>query len=77
MTEAMLYRRCRRAVGLSTGAMARALLIAGDRNIRRWEDGHHPVSGPAWVALEAKLRGKGEIALAERVTEVIERRQRR
>ena len=55
--------------------MARALLIAGDRNIRRWEDGHHPVSGPAWVALEGMLRGKGQTTLAYRVTEVIEQRR--
>ena len=40
--------------------MARALLIAGSRNVRRWEDEHHPVSGPAWVALEMVLRGQGE-----------------
>jgi hypothetical protein len=57
--------------------MARALLIAGDRNIRRWEDGHHPVSGTAWVALEGMLRGKCETALADRVTEVIEQQQHR
>jgi hypothetical protein len=71
------FHRCRKALGLSTGEMARALLIAGDRNIRRWEDGHHPVSGPAWVALEGMLRGKGEIALADRVVAVIEQRRQR
>jgi hypothetical protein len=38
---------------------------------------HHPVSGPAWLALEAKLRGKGEIALADRVAEIIEQRRQR
>ena len=77
LTEAELFHRCHKALGLSTGEMARALLIAGDRNIRRWEDGHHPVSGPAWVALEGMLRGKGEIALADRVVAVIEQRRQR
>ena len=46
MSEAALFHRCRKALGLSTGEMARALLIAGDRNIRRWEDGHHPFPAP-------------------------------
>jgi len=77
VTEAALFHRCRKALGLSTGAMARALLIAGDRNIRRWEDGHHPVSGPACVALEGMLRSKDETALADRVIEVIEQRRHR
>jgi hypothetical protein len=77
MTEAALFHRCRKALGLSTGAMARALLIAGDRNIRRWEDGHHPGSGPAWVAVESMLREKGETALAAQVAAVIERRRHR
>ena len=36
MTEAALFRRCRRALGLSLPAIARALLIAQDRTIRRW-----------------------------------------
>ena len=37
MTEAALFRRCRRTLGLSQPTMARALLIAQDRTIRRWE----------------------------------------
>jgi hypothetical protein len=73
MTEAKLFRRCRKALGVND--MARALLVAGDRNIRRWEDEHHPVSGTAWVALEGMLRGKGEMALADRVAKVIEQRR--
>ena len=77
MTEAALFHRCRRALGLSQPAIARALLIAQDRTIRRWEQSEQAISGPAWVALEAKLRDKGETALADRVTEVIERRQQR
>ena len=77
MSEAALFHRCRKALGLSTGEMARALLVAGDRNIRRWEDGHHPVSGPAWVALEHLLRNHGETILADRVAEVVEQRRQR
>jgi len=52
-------------------------LIAGPRNLQRWEDGTRPVSGRAWVVLEGMLRGKGETALADRVTEVIEQRRQR
>jgi DNA-binding transcriptional regulator YiaG len=52
LTESALFHRCRKALGLSLSAIARALLIAGDRNPRRWEDGTRSVSGPAWVALE-------------------------
>ena len=33
--EAALFHRCRKARGLSTGEVARARLIAGDRDIRR------------------------------------------
>ena len=75
MTEATLFHRCRKALGLSLSAMARALLIADPRNLQRWEDGHHPVSGPAWVALEYMLREAGEIALADRVAEVVQQRR--
>jgi DNA-binding transcriptional regulator YiaG len=75
MTEATLFRRCRQALGLSLPAIARQLLIASDRNPRRWEDGTRPASGPAWVALEYMLREAGEIALAEQVAEVVEQRR--
>jgi DNA-binding transcriptional regulator YiaG len=75
MSEAALFRRCRKALGLSLSAMARALLIASDRNPRRWEDGTRPVSGPAWVALEYMLREAGEGALADQVAEVVEQRR--
>ena len=75
MSEAALFRRCRKALGLSLLAMARALLIASDRNPRRWEDGTRPISGPAGGALEYALRETGEIALAEQVAEVVERRR--
>jgi DNA-binding transcriptional regulator YiaG len=77
MTEATLFHRCRKALGLSQPAMARALLIASDRTIRRWEQNELTVAGPAWVALEAILRGRGETTLAARVAEVIELRRQR
>jgi hypothetical protein len=75
MTEAALFRRCRTALGLSLNQMAAELLIAGDRNLRRWEDGHHPVSGPAWVALSYMLRDAGETSLADQVAEVVQQRR--
>ena len=75
MTEAALFHRCRKARGLSLSEMARALLIASDRNPRRWEDGTRPISGPAWVALEYMMREAGEIALADQVAEVVARRR--
>jgi DNA-binding transcriptional regulator YiaG len=74
MTEA-LFHRCRKALGLSQPAIARALLIASDRTIGRWEQGELTVAGPAWVALEYLLRDSSEIALADRVAGV--GRQRR
>ena len=55
--------------------MARALLIAQDRTIRRWEQGEQAISGPAWVALEAILRETGHAVLAERVAAVIAERR--
>jgi hypothetical protein len=75
MSEAVLFHRCRKAFGLSFSAMARALLIAGPRNLQRWENGRHPVSGPAWVALEYMLREASEIALADQVAVVVARRR--
>jgi DNA-binding transcriptional regulator YiaG len=75
MTEAALFHRCRRALGLSQPAIARALLIASDRTIRRWEQAELTVAGPAWVALEYLLREGDEIALADKVAQVV--RQRR
>ena len=61
-----------RAVAVGDGL---ALLIASDRNPRRWEDSTRPVSGPAWVALEYMLREAGESALAEQVAEIVEQRR--
>jgi transcriptional regulator with XRE-family HTH domain len=77
MTEAAHFRRCRKALGLSQPEMARALLIAQDRTIRRWEQDEQTISGPAWVAVEMMLRGRGEVALAERAAQVIEERRRK
>jgi DNA-binding transcriptional regulator YiaG len=75
MREATLFHRCRKALGLSQPAMARALLIAQDRTIRRWEQSEQAISGPAWVAIEMMLRGQGETALADRAVGVIEQRR--
>jgi DNA-binding transcriptional regulator YiaG len=77
MTEAALFHRCRKALGLSQSAIARALLIASDRTIRRWEQNELTVAGPAWVALEAMLRGAGELTLADRVVAIIKQRRQR
>jgi hypothetical protein len=35
------------------------------------ESGHRPVSGPAWVAPEDQLRKSNEIALADKVAQVV------
>jgi DNA-binding transcriptional regulator YiaG len=77
MTEAALFHRCRKTLGLSQPAIARALLIASDRTIRRWEQGELAISGPAWLALEGMLRGTGETTLADRAATVIEQRRQR
>jgi hypothetical protein len=77
MREAALFHHCRKALGLSQSAIARTLLIASDRTIRRWEQDELTVAGPAWVALEGMLRGRGEPALADRVATVIEQRRQR
>jgi DNA-binding transcriptional regulator YiaG len=75
--EATLFHRCRKALGLSQPAIARVLLIAQDRTIRRWEQSEQAISGPAWVALEGILRGAGEMTLADRVVAVIAQRRQR
>ena len=77
LTEAALFRCCRKALGLSQLAIARALLIAQDRTIRRWEQDEQTISGSAWVAIEMILRGSGETTLADRVADVIEQRRQR
>jgi DNA-binding transcriptional regulator YiaG len=75
MTEGALFHRCREAPRLSQPAIARVLLIASDRTIRRWEQDELAVSGPSWVALEYLLRESNRIVLAGKVAEVV--RQRR
>jgi transcriptional regulator with XRE-family HTH domain len=75
MSEAALFHRCRKALGLSQSEIARALLIASDRTVRRWEQNELTVAGPAWVALEYLLRERAHLVLADKVAEVI--RQRR
>ena len=75
MREAVLFHRCRKALGLSQPAIARALLLASDRTVRRWEQGELTVAGPAWVALEYLLREGDEIALADQVAQVVQQRR--
>jgi hypothetical protein len=62
---------------IARGVVARASARCYASFIRRWKDGHHPVSGPAWVALEHLLRNHGETILADRVAEVVEQRRQR
>lgn len=49
----------RRSLGLSINELAELLRMGGNgsRQVRRWEDGEIPVSGPASVAIEALLTG--------------------
>jgi DNA-binding transcriptional regulator YiaG len=49
----------RRTLGLSQSGLAALLRMGknGERQIRRWEDGETPISGPASVAIEALLTG--------------------
>ncbi len=43
----------RKSLGLSQRGLAAALLMGvnGERQVRRWEDGETPISGPVRVAL--------------------------
>ena len=75
MIEAALFQRCRKALGLSQPAIARALLIASDRTIRRWEQDELTVAGAAWVALQYLLRESAHLVLADKVAEVIRLRR--
>lgn len=54
----------RRELALSQRELASALRMGpnGERQVRRWEDGEIPVSGPASVAIEALLSGWRPIA---------------
>lgn len=75
MNEGDLFTRCRRALGLSTNAMGRALLLQSDRNVRRWEDNAQAVSGPAWIAVQLMLRQAQEEALEREVAAMIAQRR--
>lgn len=74
-TEGELFKRCRRALGLSQSETASAMLVVSDRTIRRWEDGDREVAGPAWVALEVLLRQAHQPELATEVKTLIEHRR--
>lgn len=71
MDDEVLFQRCRRALDMSQNQMAQALLLKSSRNVRRWEDGYQPVSGPAWVAVQYMLREHGDAALADEVATLI------
>ena len=49
----------RAQMGLTQRELAKALRLRdnGERQVRRWEDGDVPISGPASLAIEALLSG--------------------
>jgi DNA-binding transcriptional regulator YiaG len=55
-------KEARLALGLSQAELAAALRMGanGERQVRRWEKGEVPVSGPASVALEHMLLAAGK-----------------
>lgn len=62
MTDALEphdVKQARAALGLTQRGLATILRMGknGERQVRRWEDGEVPVSGPASVAIEALLSG--------------------
>ena len=52
-------KEARAVLGLTQMGLAATLRMGenGQRQVRRWEDGEVPVSGPASVAIEALLSG--------------------
>ena len=52
-------KRARRRLGLSQKGLARALGVASDRTIRRWESGSLDIKGSAIVALGFILEREG------------------
>lgn len=52
---------CRQRLGLSQSELAERLRMGanGERQVRRWETGEVPISGPASVALECLLKEAG------------------
>jgi hypothetical protein len=65
--EANLFRAGRKALGLGTPLMARALALSGGNVVRGWEKGSHAVPGPAWAALYFMLATSGHSALADQL----------
>jgi len=65
--QALLFKTCRRALGLSVSGMQAALCLADERTIRRIEHGDIDVLGPSWVAITFMLREGGHDDLAQRV----------
>jgi DNA-binding transcriptional regulator YiaG len=59
LISAALFRDCRKALGFTGAAMARALRVHGGRTVRMWEAGDREVPGPVWVALGYMLRERG------------------
>jgi DNA-binding transcriptional regulator YiaG len=59
-------REIRIALGLSQNRLAEVLRLGpnGARNIRRWESGQCPISGPASLALDL-LKEKHDLGFAE------------
>lgn len=53
-------RAIRIRLGLTQAELARILRLANDgkRSVRSWEAGHHPISGPVSVVMEALADGK-------------------
>jgi DNA-binding transcriptional regulator YiaG len=69
LPEAKLFRAGRKALGLGTPRMARALALSGGNVVRGWEKGAHAVPGPAWAALYFMLATSGHVALADQLRE--------
>lgn len=59
MMTAQDVKQARKQLGLTQSTLAQTLRMGqnGERQVRRWEDGEVPISGPASVALEALLTG--------------------
>jgi len=50
------FKTIRIKLGLTQDAMARKLLVSGQRTIRKWETGERKIPGPVAVALYSILR---------------------
>ena len=67
MSNGELFRAGRKALGLGTPRMARALCLSGGNVLRAWENNSRAVPGPAWTALYLLLEDRGERELADQV----------